>query len=194
MKFGKGGRSMKIRLAAYPLLAMGAMLMMSVPMAAQNPDSANISTLLQHAKEHAVQAHADAEKIESYTRSTLSWRTHSDQIARMRDNINRLGKDVAALSGARAEGSPWQQDAIDHIDPLLQSMADHLSAMIQHLNENQNRVHMPPYVDYARANYQLSEKLLATIRDYADYAEAKSQTESLEQKLELAPNPAEGEE
>lgn len=185
---------MKIRLAAYPLLAMGAMLMMGVPMAAQNPDSANINTLLQHAKEHAVQAHADAEKIESFTRSTLHWRTHSDQIARMRENINELGKDVAALSGARAEGSPWQQDAIDHIDPLLQSMADHLSAMIRHLNENQNLVHMPPYVDYARANYQLSEKLLATIRDYADYAEAKSQAESLEQKLELAPKPAEGQE
>ena len=112
----------------------------------------------------------------------------------MRENINELGKDVAALSDARPEGSLWQQDAIDHIDPLLQSMADHLSAMIQHLNENQNRVHMPPYIDYARANYQLSEKLLATINDYVDYAEAKSQAEALEQKLELAPKPAEGEE
>lgn len=185
---------MKIRLAVYPLLAMGAMLMTGVPIAAQNPDSSNINVLLQNAKEHAVQAHADAEKIESFTRSRLSWRTHSDQIARMRENINEMGKDVGALSAARAEGSLWQQDAIDHIDPLLQSMADHLSAMIQHLNENQNRVHMPPYIDYAKANYQLSEKLLATINDYVDYAEAKSQTDALEQKLALAPKPAEGEE
>ena len=184
---------MNRRWIVYPVLAVGSMLMTGIPVAGQNPDSARINTLLQNAKEHAVQANEDAEKIESYTRSRLHWRSHADQIEKMRVNINELGKDVGALSAARAEGSPWQQEAIDDIDPLLKSMADHLSAMIQHLSDNQSHVHMPPYVDYARANYQLSSKLLAMINDYVDYAEAKSTAEALEQKLELVPAAAEGE-
>ena len=184
---------MKMRVA-YPLVAMGVALMTGISVAAQNPDSARINTLLQQSREHAAAANMDAEKIESFTRSRLDWRTHSAQIEHMRADINELGKDVAVLSEARAEGSPWQQEAIDDIEPLLKSMADHMSAMIRHLKDNQTDVHMPAYVDYARANYQLSQKLLAMINDYVDYAEAKYKAEALEQKLALSPTASEGEE
>lgn len=46
----------------YPLLAMSAMLMTGFMAVAQNPDSAKITTLLQHAKEHAAQANLNAER------------------------------------------------------------------------------------------------------------------------------------
>lgn len=185
---------MKLRVLVHPLLVAGVALMTGMSVAAQNPDSARINTLLQQSKEHATRAHMDAEQIESFTRSRLDWRTHSAQIAHMQVDINELGKDVAVLSAARSEGSPWQQEAIDDIEPLLKSMADHMSAMIQHLQDNQTQVHMPAYVDYAKENYQLSSKLLATINDYVDYAEAKYKTEALEQKLTVTPNASEGEE
>ena len=185
---------MKTRLFAYPLLAMGVMFMTGLPLLAENPDSARINTLLQQAKQHAVNANLDAERIESFTRSKLDWRTHSQQIEHMRVDINEMGKDIATLSEERAQGSPWQQEAIDDINPLLKSMADHLSAMIRHLNDNQSLVHMPPYIDYAKANYELSQKLLAMINDYVDYAETKWRTEALEQKLALAPGATPGEE
>jgi hypothetical protein len=192
-KLGKED-AMKLRVLVYPLVAVGVALVTGISVAAQNPDSARINTLLQQSKEHAARAHMDAEQIESFTRSRLDWRTHSAQIEHMRVDINELGKDIAVLSAARSEGSPWQQEAIDDIEPLLKSMADHMSAMIQHLNENQTQVHMPRYVDYAKTNYELSSKLLTMINDYVDYAEAKYKTEALEQKLTVAPNANEGEE
>jgi len=183
---------MKMRLV-FPLLAMGAVLMSGIRVLAQAPDSSKITALLQHAREHAAHANMNAEQIETYTRSRATWESHAAQLARMRENVNELGKDVAALTAAREEGSAWQQEAIDDIDPLLRSLADHLSAMIKHLSENQNRVHMPPYKAYATANYELSQKLVATINDYIDYAEAKSKTEALEQKLLLSPESIPGE-
>lgn len=182
---------MKIRFV-YPLLALGALLMTGMAAAAQTADSAKITALLQHAKEHAAQANTNAERIESYTRSNTTWESHATQITFMKENINELGMDIGDLSAAREEGSPWQQEAIDDIEPLLRSMADHLSAMIKHLSDNQSQVHMPPYKNYARANYEFSQKLLAMIDDYVDYAEAKSKAEALEQKLLLNAEPTSG--
>lgn len=183
---------MKMRFV-YPLLAFGAVLMSGIHVLAQAPDSPKITALLQHAREHAAHANINAERIESYTRSRTTWESHAAQLARMKENVNELGKDVATLTAAREEGSAWQQEAIDDINPLLRSMADHLSAMINHLSENQNQVHMPPYKAYATANYEFSQKLVVMINDYIDYAEAKSKTEALEQKLLASPESTTGE-
>lgn len=183
---------MNIRVV-YPLLAMGALLMTGFTAVAQKADSARITELLQHAREHAARANINAERIDNYTRSRNSWQSHSAELNRMKENINDLGKDVAELSAAREEGSVWQQSAIDDVDPLLRRMADHLGATIRHLSDNQNRVHMPPYQSYAKTNYELSQKLLTMINDYIDYAEAKSNAEALEQKLLISPDPAPGE-
>ncbi|HEV2280071.1 MAG TPA: hypothetical protein VGS02_17970 [Acidobacteriaceae bacterium] len=185
---------MKMRLALYPLLAMGAILVAGANLAAQNADSAKITTLLQHAREHAATANADAEQIDAYTLSRTDWRLHSDRINIMKENFNELAKDVGELTAAREEASPWQKEAIDDINPLLRSLADHMTAMINHLNDNPNRVHMPAYVSYAKANYELSQKLLAMINDYVGYAEAKARAEDLEQKLALTAEPSSGQE
>jgi hypothetical protein len=177
---------MKFRFS-YPLIALGTMMMTGLTVAAQSPDSERITTLLQHAREHSVKANLDAEQIDAFTRSKASWQSHSVQLRHMTDDVNELGKDMSDLTAARPEGSPWQQEAIDDVDPLLRSLADHMTAMIQHLKDNQTLVHMPPYVDYAGANYELSQTLLAMIDDYIGYAEAKAKTEFLERKLLLFP-------
>jgi len=38
--------------------------------------------------------------------------------------------DYGEMSRIREEGSPWQQDAIDQLGPVLKGMADHLTATI----------------------------------------------------------------
>lgn len=171
--------------SALRITAFALALLTGPLLAAQNPDSARINDLLQQAKEHAATANLNAEKLEGYTRSRLNWQTHAIELNRMKENVNDLGKDVADLTAARDEGSPWQQEAIDDIDPLLRSMADHLSSMIQHLNDNQTRIHLQSYKDYAKANYEYTDKMLRMIHDYVDYAQAKSKAADLEQKLQV---------
>lgn len=154
-------------------------------LAAQTKDSTRINDLLQQAKSRAVQANHDADMIASFTRSRTSWRSHAAQLRSMREHVNAMGKMLTEMHSVRDEGSPWQREAIEDIDPLLRSMADHLNGMIDHLNDNQEKVHMPAYVDYTKANLELSDKLLAMIEDYVGYAEAKATAEALEQKLAL---------
>ena len=152
---------------------------------AQSKDSARINDLLKQAQSRAVQANHDAELIASFTRSGTTWRSHATRLNSMKDHIDSMGKMLTEMDAARPEGSPWQQEAISNIEPLLRSMADHLTAMINHLNENQTKVHLPEYVNYTKANLQLSDKMLAMIEDYVDYAQAKGTVEDLEQKLEV---------
>jgi hypothetical protein len=152
---------------------------------AQTADSGQISDLLKQAKSHAVLAEDDAATLESYTGSKMSWQSHAWQLERIREHVNELGHLNKQLSDLRAEGSPWQQQAIDQIDPRLREMADLLTATIEHLNDNQNRVQMQPFRDYVKANAELTSKLARMISDFVDYDEAKSKAESLEQKLDL---------
>jgi hypothetical protein len=85
----------------------------------------------------------------------------------------------------RAEGSPWQQTAIDRIDEHLRKTAAQLSATITHLNENQSQVHMQTYRGYVQENRELTSSLAKLIGDFVDYGESNSEAEALEQRLEL---------
>jgi len=152
---------------------------------AQTADSEQISNLLKQAKSHAVLAEHDAATLESYTRSKVSWELHGRQLSRIKEHVNELGQLNKQLSDLRAEGSPWQQVAIDQIDRRLREMANLLTATINQLNHNPSQVHMQAYRDYVKANCELTSRIAKMIEDFVDYDEAKSKAESLEQKLEL---------
>jgi hypothetical protein len=165
------------------LFAMG-----SRSMAAQKADSEQINKLFSDARSYALQAEEHAEQLDSYTHSKLSWETHAGQLNQMREHFNDLGKVAKQLTDMRAEGSPWQQDAIDRIDPLLRDWAAQLTATINHLNANQSRIHMQPYLDYTQATYDLSTRTARMISDFVDFGKSRARAASLEQKLELPAN------
>jgi len=154
-------------------------------LAAQTPDSEEITKLLSEAKTHAILAEDDAATLHSYTRSGLAWQTHANRLSMMKEHINDLGKTAKQLNDLKSTGSPWQQVAIDRINPLLREMADTLTATIEHLNKNQSQIHMSKYRDYAEANYDLASRTTAMIKDFVDYGKAKEKSEDLERTLEL---------
>lgn len=164
---------------------LGLMLLMPAFAKAQAADSSAITDLLKETKSHAVLAVEDSEKLESYTRSTVSWQSHGIRLTEMRVHANDLISDFNKLKSLRSDGSPWQQEAIDRIDPLLHEMADHLQATIDHFNNNKKRVQMPPYRDYATANLELMRKTNQLISDFVDYGQARAKANLLEKTLEL---------
>ncbi len=154
-------------------------------MAAQTTDSTELTSLLSDAKSEAVLVEQDAEKLDSYTNSRLAWQTHATQLNSMKEHVNKLGEITKQLNDMSGQGSPWQQEAISRINPLLRNMADQLTTTIKHLNDNKDRIHMQAYRDYTRANYELASRTATVIGDFVEYGKARSKAESLEQKLEL---------
>ena len=154
---------------------------------AQNRDSAAISKLLHEARTYAVQADSDAAELESFTNSRLSWHSHAQQLEIIRGHVNNMGRVVKEMQDMKSEGSPWQQDAIDRIDPLLSLMAQQLTTIIEYGNKNPNRIHMPQYRDYVRSGAELASHTARLISDLVAYDRAQSRAQMLEQKLELPP-------
>jgi hypothetical protein len=157
----------------------------SLTLAAQNTDSTRISNLFNQIKEHSVLAEEDAQLLESYTRSGAHWQSHARQLAQVKDHVDDLLNDYNEAQLLRSEGSPWQQAAIDQIRPVLKTMADHLTATIEHQRNNQSRVRFQTWVDYVRANREYTTKASNLIHDVVDYGTANQTASSLEQKLQL---------
>jgi hypothetical protein len=149
------------------------------------PDSEQISKLLVQAKSHAVLVEDDAADLEAFTRSKLSWKTHALKLQSISEHINALGQVSKELLDLRPQGSPWQQMAIDQIDPLLKEMASNLTITINHLRDNQSKVHLTAFREYAHGSYEYAARTAGMIRDFVEYDKAKSMAESLEAKLSL---------
>jgi hypothetical protein len=184
------GEIMTFRKIAYRWVLFGALALACAigarAMPVQSPDSDEISKLLVEAKSRAILAENDAAELDSFARTRITWESHAHKLRNIREHVNELGKVCKELSDLRAQGSPWQQTAIDQIDPLLREMAHQLTVTINHLNDNQSRVHMQEYRDYAHANYEVAVRTAQVIRDFVDYDEAKSKAGDLEAKLNIA--------
>lgn len=168
------------------IVAMALVVAMGpLTISAQSNDSEDISKLLVEAKSYAALALDDAGALESFTTTDLNWRAHGFKLEEIRRHVNALGKVSRQLSDLRSFGSPWQQSAVDEIEPLLQDMANQLTVTINHLNENHANIQFKEYRDHAHANYELARTTSEKIRDFVDYDLAKAKADALESKLEL---------
>ena len=168
-------------------LAVLALLLPAGMLAAQNSDSPAITKLLERVKSHAALAEDDAHSLEAFTRSGLHHSAHSVQLNQMKEHVNNLILDGNQMSSMRDEGSPWQQDAIDHIQSLLPEMSAHLTTLINHFNDNRNQLNMKPYRDLVLTNQTLIGNAREIIADYVTYSEAKARADDLEKKLQMSP-------
>ena len=155
---------------------------------AEEPDSTNITNLFADLKEHAALANDDAQALESYTRSGTSWVQHAAKLNQIREHTNALLRDYRNMARLRDEGSRWQQEAIDQLQPVLIGMADRLNATIQFQRENPTHVKMAPFINLIRENCEYTSKAASLIHDVADYGAAQSTAKSLQERLSLAPS------
>lgn len=175
-------------LAIPTLLAAGYIVVSPAIRAADIPTghSEEVTDLLSTAETEAIDLKHDAAKMESFTRSKLSWESHSVQIAMIKEHVNKVGELLTKLHAERETAASWQQQAIDRIGPLLKQLAANTTAMISHMNENPGKIHMASYRDYAVANSQTAERLAALIGDFVEYGEATEKLEALNEKLVIA--------
>ena len=136
--------------------------------------SDNAADLFQDAKQTAAQLKRDVGEMETYARSGVTWRAHSDQINIIRAHVNKAGQLAAQLEKSRSTAAPWHQTAIDRLTPLLRELAGNIETMIEHINK-QGDVRNPEYTKYLKANEDLANELSNLISDTVDYDKTKSE-------------------
>jgi hypothetical protein len=173
------------RLVASILLAPMVFLfsVLAVAVTEENPE---VTQLLQDAKEKAAVLSRDADEMEALTRSDVSWETHASMLDTMKEDVNDLAHDVEKLTAARDKASPWQQQAIDRMLPLMRELAANTTAAINHLKERPTRPTSGSYAEYLRQNSETARQLSDMIRSFVDYGDTRAKLDKLEQKLEIA--------
>ena len=171
------------------LFAIAFLLMAPAAGAADNPkakmDSEEVSKLLAEVQTEAMGLKMDAEKMESFTIGKLSWESHAHAVQQIREHVNAAGRLLTKLNENRALASPWQEQAIAEITPLLRELAANTTAVIEHIDANKLRLHSPEYKEYLTANYDVAKELSALINDFVDYGKHKNKFEHLRNKLEV---------
>jgi len=175
-------------LLSFALLLAASLYLLPALQAAVNPvpDSPEVSELLTQAKAQSIQLRKDAELMHSFSLSDLSWQSHAAQIDLIKTHINKLGRILKQMGERREFASPWQQQAIDRITPLAAELASDVEKTIEHINNNQNRLHTPQYRDYLASNSEVADSLSALISDYVSYGKNRARYEKLGTELEVS--------
>jgi Na+/phosphate symporter len=171
-----------------PALMMLMFLLIARLLPAQNAENPEVAQLLLDCRDHATQLSRDADELESLTRSNASWQSHAVKLEEMKDHVNAMGRLVPKLLESRDSASPWQQQAIDRMVPLLNELAANTNAAIQHLSQNKERPTAASYTEYLQENTETAHELSDLISSFWKYGQARAKLEHLEQKLEIASN------
>jgi len=149
------------------------------------PGCQRTSALLAEAKTEAIQLKQDASEMASFNLSNLSWESHADKLTEIKEHVNKVGETVAQLNQARSGAAPWQQVAIDRVNPLMGELAPNVQATIGHLQNHREQLQRPDYKDYLTTTAELASRMAALVSDFVEYGEAKAKLEKLSLKLEI---------
>ena len=181
-------RKMRNRFGLGLLLAALAFATSAVYGAQTSKDSKEVSSILADVKTEAIQLRDDADQLKGFTHSTLSWESHVRKIDQIKQHVNNAGELLTKLDNAKSTASPWQQQAIDRITPMLKELASNTTSTIEHLNQKPKLLHTGRYADYVSANHDLASRLAELISDYVDYGKSKARSEELAERLEVPEN------
>lgn len=150
----------------------------------RKPPNTQVAAQLDAANAEAAELARDADEMTSLLHNDVSWETHAEMLDRIKEHVNNMGRIAAKLQEEREEASPWQQQAIDRMVPMLKEIAANTTAAIEHLNQNHERPTTPDYVEYLQQNADTSHELADMISAVNQYGRERSKLERLQDKIE----------
>jgi uncharacterized protein YacL (UPF0231 family) len=140
--------------------------------------------LLQDVQSEAAQVRNHAAKIQTFGREyEVSWQAHSNQLSRLKTEVDDMGAKLCRLMMIRRVVAPWQQEAIDRIAPQIQLIADNAQDAIHFVNNHQESLWQPAYQRYVSNLYHESKSLSNTVNNFEEYAHARIEYRQLESRL-----------
>jgi len=113
----------------------------------------------------------------------LSAETHITMLNAIKEDVNRMGREIASLEGERDSLPKWEQRASDKTLPLLKETADNTRKALEYAGQNRTRLWMEDYRNYANTIWRDSGQIAKTLKDYLKYARARGEEQELEQDL-----------
>ena len=91
------------------------------------------------------------------------------------------------MNEARDTASPWQQQAIDRLNPLLKDLVVSVTSMIHCVDDQVfSNIGAGTYRECVRNNYKISVEMAGLITDFVDYGTNKTKFQERGKSLDLS--------
>ena len=143
------------------------------------------SGLLKEIQSTATLLTRDADLLHSYTRGSVSWETHVNQVSMVKDHINAMGKHLDRLQAIRHLATPEQQKTINSVMPAALILASHTESAIEHLNDRQKPLWDQEYRNHLRGISGRSGQVKQVVDLHLDIVSTQDKLERLQERSAL---------
>jgi hypothetical protein len=100
-----------------------------------------------------------ADRLALVAKSTEGSETQLDELGTVRDDVNRIGRDLRTLQDEAGSLPAWESQTIDEVLPLMQEIATQTEEAIQNFNANRNHLWATAFPDETAKIYRDSERV-----------------------------------
>lgn len=123
---------------------------------------------LKRAQASAAAVADEADGLRRIANPMLSPDWHLGKLTALKDEVNRLSKEISSLRAERESLAPWERHAVDKVLPLLQATAANTESAIEYFDGNRNRLPTETYRDYADRVWQGSDQVAKILKDHLE--------------------------
>jgi outer membrane murein-binding lipoprotein Lpp len=109
--------------------------------------------------------------------------THLDGLDTMKDDINRIGRDLKRLDAERDALAPWEVNALDQILPLMSDAAAKAQDAIEVYNSDRQRLWATSYSADTESVSNDARRVSSLLRDYRKLKQARENEMRIERDL-----------
>jgi hypothetical protein len=104
--------------------------------------------------------------------NNLSRQSHATNLGHVRENVNRLGKQLSELDALDPQGTALQQAAIREARPHLELLADHVHTAIVTLNEGGSTYRFRDFDELVNGMYRQADSIYTKVDALTDFEKA----------------------
>jgi hypothetical protein len=134
--------------------------------------------IAQQLKSFEQTAHTTSTQLDRYAASVRAGNphrtTHSVNLNDARDNVNKLGRQMAEMEKLNAEGSAVQQAALREARPHLELLASHVETAINTMNEGTSSYRSQDFRETVKGMYEQANLIHSKVDALTDFEQACS--------------------
>lgn len=148
--------------------------------AAATPEQEATKTINELQQQAAALADHSDELRQLVANNQSSWQSQLSQLDTLKEEINRMGRELQALESERDSLSPWQVQTIDRAHPLLKEAATNTGEAIDYFNDNKGHLWTPEYREYIKNVWTDTEQISHTLKNSVTLAKVHDKEQRLQ--------------
>lgn len=124
-----------------------------------------------------------ADRLALVAMSTEGSETQLEELDAVRDDVNRIGRDLRTLQDEAGSLPAWESQTVDEVFPLMQEIATKTEEAIQNFNANRNHLWATAFPDETAKIYRDSERVKEIVSANLKLAAARVEEHRIEGTL-----------